>query len=695
MRTSTGPQKLAAVEARTASAAGAAVSRLRHWPLVVLGVLVVTFSACVCGQTFAALDRYQTAGYDLAIYDQAVWNTSRGDWFRSTYEPGWDTLLADHFEPILVPISLLYWLWPSPKALLLLQAIALALGALPVYWLARDRLSAALAGHGEATHPAVAQLAGLVFAAAYLLYPALQSTAYYDFHPSALAVPLLLYALHAQRRGRRIAAFALLVLAMSTKETMPLTTLAVGLYLLARREWRLGAATTATSAAWFILAVFVVIPHFSPASKSQYLAAGWYGWLGDSGSEIVTRILTRPDLIVQRVFGQPSPAYLIGLLGPLAFLSLLGLPLLLVALPTLALNSLSDFALQYHSASFFHYAAPLVPFVVVAASDGAAFLAGRWGTARGRRAVVGLVIALVGVASIAGHVHYGQLPLGGRSYLAPRSAEPQALDALVAQVPAGAGLSTERYLAPHLSRRRDLYLYPERPEAGYQLMDVGYRDWMFPARDRYDAIQSLLQNGEYGVRDGRQGYLLLEHGLDRPCLPEAFYSFVRAGEARPEYELDVDFGDELRLVGMEFHAERPLFPRAYLVLHWQALQPIDADLRLFAIQTDASGELLPGTELEFVESVWYPPAGWSPSERVRTETFHWYTVDDGSFGVAVGVVDGPGFWDVEKRLRPEVRAAPWDMPSIHGETLLWLGSVQTTGQRGRLQPPAAGPAAGR
>ncbi len=146
-------------------------------------------------------------------------------------------------------------------------------------------------------------------------------------------------------------------------------------------------------------------------------------------------------------------------------------------------------------------------------------------------------------------------------------------------------------------------------------------------------------------------------------------------DASPQYKVDISFGDELRLVGFDLVGERPMVPRAYLVLYWEALQPIERDLRLFYIQTDPSGEVLPGTELEFAEPVWHPPSRWSASELIRTETFHWQLAYPKEFGVAIGVVEGPGIWELDQRLRPAIHSAPWEMSLVHGDTLVKLGTL--------------------
>ena len=55
---------------------------------------------------------------------------------------------AIHFEPLMLPISLLYIVAPSPKTLMLLQALVVGCGAFPVYWIACRRLQSPLAGVG-------------------------------------------------------------------------------------------------------------------------------------------------------------------------------------------------------------------------------------------------------------------------------------------------------------------------------------------------------------------------------------------------------------------------------------------------------------------------------------------------------------------------------------------------------------------
>ena len=679
------------------------MSLRQRWSQVSVGLMMVLYLAYFGWFTLRAYDTFVYQAHDLGIYDQAVWNTLHGQPFRSTLEEPYDSLLGDHFEPILLLIAPIYALWPSPKTLLLIQTAALTLGALPVYLLAKDRLRPKPAGAQTDSRALLVEVSALGFAGVYLLYPAVHSANVFEFHPSALAISLLLYTIYFLRKRRFAAYFVFLVLSMGTKEVLPLTTLALGLYALVFEKKRMvGLATIAASALWFGLAVFIIIPHFSPEGQSQYFAE-YYGWLGGSAGEVVANLLTHPGLGWERLTRQDSLLYMHRLLLPAGYVSLLGLPTLLVAAPALLLNVLSDFSFQHNALNFFQYAAAIAPFVVVAAIDGTAFLAhglrslwerfhqqagstefwGSW--------VAAAVVALSLVTSLATQRDHGYLPFSRDFYLAPRDEKAASVEALVQQVPPQASVSTDRIPGPHLSQRPNLYLYPSMHNAKYVIVDTSYRDSPFPPRDRYAAIQSLLDNGGYDVVDGRFGYLLLKQGGDLQGIPDQFYSFWKAGEPSPQVKMDLVFGEELRLLGFDLVWERPVRPHAHLVLYWQAQRPIERDLRLYFVQTDSAGQLLPGSELEFDASVWYPTSRWQTTEVVRTETLHWSAEDTQRFGVAVGVVEGPGFWDLEKRVGPEVHAAPWPMPGVHDGSLIWLVTLETDGRLVTMDRPGEQP----
>jgi len=188
-------------------------------------VLIAAYFLYFGALTVQKHDAFQTTAFDLGNVDQAVWNTRHGRLLALTNIEGLTNRLGTHVEPILVPISLLYFVWSDPRALLLLQTAVIALGAWPVYLIARR-----VSDHRRDTQAYLAQEAlPLTFVLVYLLFPALQSANVFDFHAVALAPTFFLFAFYyllAERWGR-FALFALLT--MSCKEDAPLLVGMLGL----------------------------------------------------------------------------------------------------------------------------------------------------------------------------------------------------------------------------------------------------------------------------------------------------------------------------------------------------------------------------------------------------------------------------------------------------------------------------------
>src|SRR5713226_6987359 len=191
------------------------------WELLALIMLVYAME-----MSYEAILRYDTfkaTAFDLGNMDQVMWNTIHGRLFQFTNQAidwfGPPTRLAIHFEPIILPLSLLYIFYADPRTLLIFQTLALASGALPVFLLTRK------------TIPGWPLLAALM-ATAYLLSPALLGLNIFDFHPVSLATPLLLYALLALTYKRYVWFIIACIFAASCKEDVPLAIAMFGILLI-------------------------------------------------------------------------------------------------------------------------------------------------------------------------------------------------------------------------------------------------------------------------------------------------------------------------------------------------------------------------------------------------------------------------------------------------------------------------------
>jgi uncharacterized membrane protein len=396
---------------------------------VAVGVYVVVF-LCL---TFALYDRLAMMAFDLGIFDQAVWLISQGQTPFVTVRGL--HILADHFSLLLYLLAPLYWLWCSPKMLLLTQTVALALGALPLYALARDRTTSAPVA--------------LLFALVYLLYPTLQWSNTCEFHPDTFATPFLLGAFYCLTQRRWGWYFVTLILTALTKETAGITILCLGIYALFVHR-RVGWLTMALGALAFVIAVETV-RGFNDGTPSPYM---WlYARYGDSPLAIVWYVLTHPISVAGDLNNEAHGEYFLQLLGPVMFLPLAAPEVFLIASPALMSNLLSGRPSMHDIESY--YTALIIPFILAAAVIGYDRL-----QQRGGPFVRSALLANLVLWSLAGTL-WGPLWRDSQtlySTLTPAGAAEAR--SLLASIPREASVSAQMALVPQLSHRAHIYTFP-------------------------------------------------------------------------------------------------------------------------------------------------------------------------------------------------------------------------------------------
>jgi uncharacterized membrane protein len=428
---------------------------------------------------FAALsvlrhEAFETGRFDLGNMVQAVWSTAHGHLLQVTNLHGAQiSRLAAHVDPILVVFAPLWWIWPSPSLLLTTQALAVALGALPLFWLAHK--------HTDSERGA------LGFSLAYLLFPATEWMTLNEFHPVALACPLLLFAIWYLDENRLLPFALFAALAALTREEVPLVIAGLGIwYAIGRRRWLAGGTIAAAGIAATAIAIQVVIPHFNHGSGSSFY--GRYDAVGGSAAGIVRKAFTDPGRLLSVAFDHRGAHYLLDLLLPIAGLALLA-PLLLVALvPELALNLLSSVDAQ--RSIHYHYVAAEIPILFAAAAIGARRL-GRW---------TGAAATVVVLAAIVGNYRLGPIPIwrfvpGGQT-LQATSAQVTRHDRIAARelklIPAGAPVTATNALGAHLSERRRIFSFPHLRGAAWVIVDE-QKPSLGDHNDKQGGLKRILQ----------------------------------------------------------------------------------------------------------------------------------------------------------------------------------------------------------
>jgi uncharacterized membrane protein len=391
---------------------------------------------------------FKEARFDLGNMAQAIWNTLHGHFLETTTATGHQrNRLGFHVDPFLLLFAPLLWIWSNPVLLPVVQALAVASGALPVFWLARKHLNSSR----TAAH----------FAFAYLLYPATQFNAFTiaaGFHAVSFAVPLILYAVWFLDEDRLVPFSILALFAFTTKEEIPLAVGCLGIWYAARKGHKLfglgvftaGLAVTAFNFLW-------LIPHFAPNGVDPY--TGRYEAVGGTPQGMAHKLLSDPLAFAHAVASGQKALYLVLLLVPFVGLWLFEPLLLLGAVPDLIINLLSNKPDQ--TLVGYQYTAGIVPFVVAASVLGAR----RFPNQAAR-------LSLWAVALATAIAIYSPIYLVSADVKAVGSPLVAAKAHALSLIPSGVPVAASNELGGHLSERRYIYEFPYIRRAHWIIVDI-------------------------------------------------------------------------------------------------------------------------------------------------------------------------------------------------------------------------------
>jgi uncharacterized membrane protein len=633
----------------------------RRWGFFITLLGVLAFTVWFGALSVARHQAFQTAGYDLGNADQALWNTAHGRPLQFTNWVGKDdwfsqpTRLGMHVEPIYFLIAPLYWLWDDVRALLILQALAVACGAIPAYRLARRLL------HGEA--------AGALFALAYLAHPGLHSLVTSDFHAVALAAPFLLAAFDSLEQKRDLPFAVSATLAMMTKENVPLAVVGLGSWaLIAQRRRRVGIITILMASVWFVVAVFTVIPAHNALGRSPYLNR----YQQMTGGAIV-------EYGISNLLDADARRYYVDYLLPLAGLPLLSPLAMLPAISDLAANLLSD---APHMRDFGRqYVATLIPVATAAAVMG---LANLWSWVQSWRPVwlktiqpISLgVLLLLSAWSLRDSPW---TPLNADFNWPATTAHQHKLAQFAALIPPDASLCTQDNLNPHFTHRQKIHLLPYSLDCEYALLDVA----SYPGNN-YGDVQThlrrqLVESGDFGLIAADDGYALFRRGAPLQAFPAPFYSFALPGSNKTDAQISGRFGDGIRLLSYEADSRSNRAP--HLSLYFEALRHLQEDYRLVLYLVEEPGKLVGATEYPQPTLVWYPTGRWQPGQvvKVRANTIDWQLERGKDYAVALGWIRGLDVWDPAARLRYAEESSDVVPRRFQDDTLVYLASFTGAG----------------
>ena len=489
-------------------------------------LLVVAYSVTL---SYLSALRYwsYTDAWDLGGFAQAVWSTTQGRLLDYTVNsffyvgfPGQmvHSFLGTHFSPFLFLLVPPYALVPSPVTLLVVQSIVVAMGILPIYWLANGLLTKRVA---------------LGLALAYVVYPPMLGLALDDFHPETFIPTLMLFAIYFAIEEKWLGAAISSALVMSVIEEGGYLVAALGIFLLVyHRAWR---RKSLLPGLFLLIAIPIAYSFLATNIRADFgldlngftvtLNSGNFQALGVNFPEqIPYGIVSDPARALGALtYAFPSKLeWLISVLAPVAFLPVVAFETLILAIPYLPVALFSNYAGYYSTYS-----------IQQAFLIGSIFPATILGLRRMRAGGVSIerVVAVVLILSIlfAATLDFPSSIYGNSFSVGPSA---QVESNIVSLIPSNASVLTTSDIFPHIANRLDAYVIPPSTiREGYASIDsailgsIGPPEYVMvnlgsPSADvkaEGDTLSRYVANhGNYGVLAYSDEVALFELGYVGP-----------------------------------------------------------------------------------------------------------------------------------------------------------------------------------
>ena len=264
------------------------------------------------------------SSYDQGIFNQVFWNGTQGNFFQSTLSSQLSTnvvhsgevpnvsyhRLGQHFTPALLLWLPIYYLFPHPATLTVLQAIFVTAAGLVLYALARVYLE-----------PAIAFFISLSFYGANaVLGPTLS-----NFHDIS-QIPLFVFSLLLAMEKRWWWLFWFLAICiLAVREDSGITLFGIGVYLVASRRYpRIGLIICSLSFVYIVALTNLIMPLFSDDISKRFMLErfGQYAEGNEASTlDILWGMITKPGVLIVELFTPfgETIRYLLGQWLPLAF----------------------------------------------------------------------------------------------------------------------------------------------------------------------------------------------------------------------------------------------------------------------------------------------------------------------------------------------------------------------------------------
>lgn len=452
--------------------------------VAIVGILLFAFVGIITVYRYLT---YSNSTFDFGIFTQMYENMKQTGSISTTLER--NRVLSHfgvHFSPIFYIALPIYFIFPSPVTVQLIQAFMVALPVIPIVLISRKyKLSNWMT-------------VGAVLL--YALYPATAGGTLYDIHENCFLTFLILMAIWAIEKKKDILTAIMVLLVFFVKEDAPVYIMVLGtFYLFSRKDKKRGLILMVSSAIYFIIATSVVKSYGLGIMDNRFSNLFYDQQKGLS--QLIRTVLVNPGYVISQIVanydanGMEKIGYILLMFVPMAAVIfrngkkysrfILISPIIVINLLTLYVYQ-HDITFQYNFGSI----ALMMYLVIMNMAD-----------LKPKKAKVAISVAVI----CAGVMFMGSMAPRLNYYTSKYSQDKatyEKINIALSAVPKNASVCASGFFTPHL---KNLEMYDqnhleETKYTDYLVIDERYTD----EKSKFDTV---LSSGQYDLIYNESGII--------------------------------------------------------------------------------------------------------------------------------------------------------------------------------------------
>ena len=453
--------------------------------VAIIGVLLFGFVGIV---TVLRYKSYLNSTFDFGIFTQMYENMRQTGSVATTLER--NRLLSHfgvHFSPIYYIALPIYFIFPSPVTVQLIQALMIALPVIPIVLIAREyRLSNWMT---------------VGFTLLYALYPATSGGAMYDMHENCFLTFFLLMTIWAAEKKKTYIMILMMIFAFFVKEDAAIYVLVLGtFYLLSRKDKKRGLILMVCAAVYFLIAISVVNSYGLGIMDNRF--SNLYFDADGGLSQVFKSIIANPGYVIAQMITNSSAdsvekiAYFILMFGPMAtviFTTGKKYTRYILLSPLIIINIFTTYVYM-HDINF-QYNFGVIALIMYLAIMNMADV-----KAEKAKTYVSIAVLCAGIMFVGNQ--FPKMPNYCKTYTENKSTY-EKIDKALELVPTNASVCASGFLTPHLFK--NLVMYDQN-----HLEQPVYTDYLV-VDERFDnekqKFDQVLSSGRYEIAYQEQGLI--------------------------------------------------------------------------------------------------------------------------------------------------------------------------------------------